>query len=287
MDDPDHADVTETPGAPGGERLRELRRAGGRTQLWVEIEAGLGTGYLQRLEAGKVARPNAVTLERILAALGARYSERREILEQFRYVVATLAPDAADIAWARDLSRRDVSNVALPAYVLDCTHHLIAWNRILPKLLGVDQNHPVLVTLTRRSMIAQWFDPASPLGSLVAEPEIFLPAVVRAMRAEMARFRHDPWATELVRALTAESPRFRAVWEATLREPATASAARALVPVRLRAPDAGLLSFHLSSEPFARDTRFRVIYLFPADPRTMRECAAWADQANDEDGRAT
>ena len=60
------------------------------------------------------------------------------------------------------------------------------------------------------------------------------------------------------------------------REPALVSAARALVPVRLAVPGAGLLQFRLSSEPFARDARFRVIYYFPADPATMRRCAAWA-----------
>ena len=34
-------EMTEGAGAPGGERLRELRRAAGRTQLWVEAEADL------------------------------------------------------------------------------------------------------------------------------------------------------------------------------------------------------------------------------------------------------
>lgn len=283
-----HADDAGEPGAPGGEpgapgadRLRELRRAARRTQLWVEAEADLGTGYLQRLESGKVARPAAATLERILAALGARYSERRETLERFGYVVATPLPDAADVAWAREASRRDLAEVALPAYVLDCTHRLLAWNRFVPPLLGVGPGSPVLDGLGRRSMIAHWFDPGSPVGSLVAEPAVFLPAVARALRAEMARFRREPWGEALIAGLAAESPLFREVWEATRREPATASAARALVPVRLRVPGAGLLSFHLSSEPFARDARFRVIYLFPADPGTMRRCATWATETQE------
>ncbi len=263
-------------GTPGGERLRELRKAAARTQLWVETEADLGTGYLQRLEAGKVARPGAATVERILAALGARYSERRDVLERFGYTVATPLPTPQDIAWAREESRRDLDEVALPAYVLDCTHRLIAWNRYLPRLLGVGPDDPLLAELTRASMIAFWFDPASPLAPLVAEPEIFRPAIARAMRVEMHRFWAEPWAAALIANHEAEIPRFREIWEAVRTAPATASAARALAPVRLRAPGRGVLSFHLSSEPFSRDARFRVIYYFPADPETMRQCAVWA-----------
>jgi transcriptional regulator with XRE-family HTH domain len=50
-----------------------LREAKGKTQLWVELEAELGTGYLQRVESGRVALPGHAMLERILAALRASY----------------------------------------------------------------------------------------------------------------------------------------------------------------------------------------------------------------------
>jgi hypothetical protein len=38
----------------------------------------------------------------------------------------------------------------------------------------------------------------------------------------------------------------------------------------------GRLEFRLVAEPFIRDARFRLIYFVPADPATMRQCAAWA-----------
>jgi hypothetical protein len=63
-----------------------------------------------------------------------------------------------------------------------------------------------------------------------------------------------------------------------LRERQTATAARALLTIRMVTPRAGLLQFRLSSERFVRDTRFRVIFLFPADPPTMSACAHWAAQ---------
>jgi transcriptional regulator with XRE-family HTH domain len=267
-----------TAGTPGGERLRALREGAGRTQLWVEVEAELGTGYLQRVESGKVAQPVRATLERVLAALGAGYSERREVLALFGYLVATSPPTEEEITWARTVCWRDLHEVAFPAYVLDCTHRLVAWNRHVPRLFGVAPDDPTLGGLTHRSWLAAWFDPRSPLAPLVAEPEVFLPALIRALRFEMQLFRGEAWYTALLARMLEELPLFRQYWAAAEPAPAPVSAARALVPVRLLVPGAGILQFRLTSEPFARDRRFRLIYYLPADPATMQQCAAWAAQ---------
>lgn len=264
------------PGTPGGARLRALRARLGQTQLWVEAEAELGSGYLQRLESGKVAQPERATLERILAALEARYSERREVLELFGYTVATPPPTEDDIAWARAVCRRELREAVFPAYVLDCTLRLIAWNRYFPRLLGVVPDDPLLGRLARRSLLAAWFDPASPLAPLVVEPDRFLLALIRALRYELQQVHAEAWAAALLAELMAKLPRFRHYWALVEREPAPATAAQALVPVRLAVPGAGVLQFRLSAEPFARDARFRVVNYFPADPATMRQCAEWA-----------
>lgn len=261
---------------PGGAALRALREASHRTQLWVEAEAELGTGYLQRVEAGKVAQPGRATLDRILTALDARYSERREVMELFGYLVATPPPTEDDIAWARAVSQRELHEVPFPAYVLDCMHRLIAWNRLVPPLFRLPPDDPSLGGLARRSLLAAWFDPASPIARLVAEPDDFLPAMIRAARYEMQQFRTEAWYAEMVAGLIADLPRFRQYWQSVEQEPAPASAARALVPARLAVPGAGVLEFRLSSEHFTRDARFRLVYFFPADPATMQHCAAWA-----------
>jgi transcriptional regulator with XRE-family HTH domain len=271
-----HMEAREA-GTPGGAKLRTLRERSGKTQLWVEVEADLGTGYLQRVESGRVAQPERPTLERILAALDARYTERRDILEVFGYTVATPPPDEADLLWARDACRRELHDVLFPAYVLDCTHRLVAWNRYLPRLLGAAPDDPLLERLAGGSLLAAWFDPVSPLAPLVVEPETFLPALIRALRYEMQQFRAETWAAALLAQLRDELPRFRHYWDLVEGEPALSSAARALVPVRLAVSGAGVLQFRLSSEHFALDARFRIVYYFPADPATMQQCAVWAD----------
>jgi transcriptional regulator with XRE-family HTH domain len=260
---------------PGGARLRALREQAGRTQLWVELEADLGAGYLQRVESGKVGQPERVTVERVLEALQAPYADRREALQLFGYAVAGRLPSEADVAWACEASRRELAAVDFPAYVLDCAHRLIAWNRYFPRLLGVAADGPLLARLARRSLLAPWFDPSSPVGQLVADPEAFLPALIRAMRYEMRPFAAEAWYAEVLAELMA-LPRFRQCWEAVDREAAPAGAARALVPVRLTAPGAGVLQFRLAAEPFTRDARFRIVYYFPADALTIRQCAVWS-----------
>ncbi|HLZ71976.1 MAG TPA: helix-turn-helix domain-containing protein [Dehalococcoidia bacterium] len=264
---------------PGGGRLRALRRQAGKTQLWVEGEAALGSGYLQRLECGRVAQPERATLERILTALGARYSERRDVLECFGYAVRTPLPTPEDFAWARHACRRELAAAAFPAYLLDCSPRLVAWNRLLPPLLGVSAADPRLEQLAAGSFLGAWFEPDSLLAPLVVEPRQFLPALIRALRYESEPFHAEPWHADQLARLWQALPLFRHYWEKVVQEPAPVSADRPLAPVRLAVPGAGVLEFRLTSERFTRDARFRLIYYLPANPETMGWCAEQVEHA--------
>lgn len=254
----------DSAGTSGGQRLRQLREDAGRTQLWVELEAGLGTGYLQRLESGRVAQPASPTLSRILDALGATYNERRTVMRRFGYRTPTDPPNADELRWARQLVGSQLEAFPFPAYALDCLHRLVAWNRSAEDLLAVsrvDQGD-------NRSMLEPWFEERSHLGRMVVDPEVFLAALVIAFRFEERRFREEKWSRELVRRLRT-IPRFERYWQTTASQPPALGAARALLPLRLKPGDGQVLSFRLSSEPFLDDDRFRVVYYFPDDPATM------------------
>ena len=148
--------------------------------------------------------------------------------------------------------------------------------RVGRERIGGQGNEAILERLVGKSMLAPWFDPTSPFGALVAEPGVFLPTLVRALRYEIERFRSEHWLTEMLTEMQATLPCFREYWMRAEQEPAPISAARVLTPVRLAVPGVGLLQFRLVSEPFVRDARFRLIYFVPADPTTMRRCASWA-----------
>jgi transcriptional regulator with XRE-family HTH domain len=252
----------------GGQRLRQIREEAGRTQLWVELEAGLGTGYLQRLESGRVVQPASGTLGRILKALDASYNERRTVMRRFGYRTPTDPPDAGEIRWARELAAAQLNDFPFPAYALDCLHRLVTWNTAADGLLQLTQE----TTDDLRPMLEPWFDECSHLGRMVVDPDDFLPALVIAFRYEARRFREEVWSQELVGHMRA-IPRFERYWRQTAAQGAALGAARALLPLRLDPTGEQMLSFRLSSEPFIDDDRFRVVYYFPDDPVTMARFA--------------
>ena len=262
------------PGSPGGELLRRLRKAAERTQLWVEAEAELGTGYLQRIERGKILHPERETLERILSALDARFGERREVLERFGYVVTVEPPDTADRAWARLHCQHELGELTFPAYAIDCAFRVIAWNRLMAALFD-PAGDSVLRSFRDRSVLEGWFDPHSPIGRSVAEPDRFLPAMLRAARFEALQLGDPEWHRNLMADHARRLPRFReSVQQQSAGEEPIVSA-RALVPVRLMVGDGIACSFRLSAEPFLRDPRFRLVYFFPADEAALH----WCEQA--------
>lgn len=256
----------KNPGTPGGKRLRVLREYAGKTQLEVELDADLGIGYLQRLESGKVRHPERDTLERILAALGAWYTERRDVLEVFGYVVDAPIPDEDEIAWAINACQAELDSAVFPAYLLDCAHRLLTWNAIFPKLFGAQP--------PRLSMLKIVFDPAYGMTPLIANPEIFFPAQIRALRYEMNWFGHEPWYAALIDEML-QRPVFAQYWAAGESKPTQQIAARPLTSLEVNLPQIGRLEFRLIAEPFALDRRFRVIYNLPADPATMQHCLTW------------
>jgi transcriptional regulator with XRE-family HTH domain len=259
----------------GGSRLRELRRQAGKTQLFVELEADLGSGYLQRVEAGKVALPEKYTLERILKAIGASYDEAAEVLEMFGYTSPKSLPMEKDIAWAQSICQPVLQKIMLPAYLLDCAHRLLAWNHFIPRLFGVAENDPAFKRLIGASIFIAWFDPHACPGSLVYEPDVFYPQMIRAVRHEIYPFRHEQWCIELIDKWLQENALFKSYWMEAASDVGYAVAARSLAPLQFSLMQGTLVQFHLAIERLTQDTRFRIVYFIPADAETLRLCSLW------------
>jgi transcriptional regulator with XRE-family HTH domain len=252
---------------PGGERLKALRERAGKTQLEVELDGHLGIGYLQRVESGKVQHPERETLERILAALGARYPEQRDVLEHFGYRMSAPLPDAAEIAWAVDACRTELQSAVFPAYLLDCAHHLLAWNAFVPQLYP----RAGMLMARHQSIVHLLFDPQYGVTPRILNADDFFAAQLRTFRLEMQPFVSEPWYVDLLQALR-QNPLFEAYWLQSTAEQPHSLAARPLVPLHIVDLAGQALQFRLLSEPFAEDRRFRLIYYLPADPVTMQWC---------------
>ncbi len=265
---------------PGGNRLKALRELADKTQLEVELDANLGTGYLQRVESGKVQRPERETIERILSALGARYTERRDILELFGYIVDAPLPSDDEIRWAIALCQAELDSAVFPAYLLDCAHRLLAWNSMVPRLFQIEGMTHDQQAGSRISMLSVLFDPSYGVTPRIANPDVFFPASVRALRTEMQLFHDEPWYDGLVDALRLTCPTFEKYWAPSAARPRYYIAARPLTPLQLTSPEGGLLEFRIMAEPFTQDRRFRVIYYLPSDSITMQQCLNWSRPAD-------
>lgn len=254
---------------PGGNRLRILRERMGRTQLDIELDADLGSGYLQRVESGKVQHPERETLQRILAALGARYTDRRDILELFGYIVDAPMPVESEIKWAISVCQAELNSALFPVHLLDCAHRLLAWNKAFPNLFRVRWEAHDDPEDSRISMLRILFDPLYGVTPMVANPDIFFPASIRALRSEMQLFHGETWYDNLIGAMR-KGATFEKYWQQAERIAYYHVAARPLTPLAMNLPGVGLLNFRIMAEPFIQDRRFRLIYCFPADSATMR-----------------
>lgn len=261
---------------PGGSRLRALREYYRRTQLEVELDASLGMGYLQRLELGRVQQPERDTLERILTALEARYTERREVLELFGYRVSSPIPDESEIQWAIEICQQELNSAVFPAYLLDCASRLLIWNALVPPLFQFKQSSAPAVQ-HYLSMLRLVFDEAYGFTASIMNTDVFFPAQIRALRYEVQAFRDETWCNRLIEDMLT-CAQFKHYWDqnANLQ---TQFPARPLTPMIIRSQGSDSLQFRLISEPFVQDRRFRVIYCLPADPATIQQCLQWLENS--------
>jgi transcriptional regulator with XRE-family HTH domain len=256
------------PRTSGGSLLRSLRENAGRTQFDLELDASLGIGYLQRLELGKVQRPERETLERILLALGVSFTERREVFERFGYTADISPPDESETRRAIEVFRAEAGQGMIPAYLLDCSHRLLDWNTPVTRLFG--DIPPTAGTILIPRLI---FDPACGIAPSILNAEAFYPAQIRILRYERQRNRDDNRYEALIDDMRG-IPLFDRYWVEDERTGPAQILIRPAAHMKLNTRG-GAAHFRLIAENLAHDQRFRIIHYLPADPATIRRCLEW------------
>lgn len=261
---------------PGGRKLRELRECAKRTQLSIEIQAGIGTGYLQRVESGKVLHPEKETLERILKALDVSYGGQRQVLEMFGYTAPTPLPNEDEIAWATRVSQSDLHSLAFPACLLDCSLRLLDWNHSVPKILGFPSSSMQMSRLKYLPITKLIFDEQYYITQRIINPETFFLTVLRVLLIRMQPFRHEEWYANIISEPYERLPLFKEHWNKVMQDEHSDTIACPCLPVRFDAHHGGELQFHLFFENFIPDSRFHFVYCLPADTATMNYCTMCA-----------
>ncbi len=257
---------------PGGRKLRELRECTKRTQLSIEMEAGLGTGYLQRVESGKVLHPEKETLERILKALDVSYGRQRQVLEMFGYTAPTPLPNEDEVAWATRVSQSDLHSLVFPACLLDCSLCLLDWNKCVPTVLGFSLGSLHMSRLKYLSITTLIFDEQYHITQRIINPEPFFLTFLRVLFIRMQPFRHEAWYADIISEPYQRLPLFKKHWDSVIQDEHSHTIASPCLPVRFDTPHAGELQFHVFFESFIPDSRFHFVYCLPADTPTMHYC---------------
>ncbi len=266
--------MTRLPNTPGGQLLRAIRLRSGESQLRIETEADLGTGYLQRLELGKVQRPTRATLERLLNALGATHYERQVLLASYGYMLTLPLPTTAELAWATKVAQSTLHDSDYPAYVLDCAYRLVAWNNYMPLLLGVESIRSRSQRLAGHCLIDIFFEPAYAVYQRIENADHFLPYLACSFHRESLPYRSERWWQDLIARLTRDLPLFQRFWASIEHGQHQASAAQ-VPPLLINTREQGVLQFRIAIEPYHDDPRFRLVSAIPLGVETITHCTAW------------
>ncbi|WP_092528900.1 helix-turn-helix transcriptional regulator [Amycolatopsis arida] len=181
------------------------RRTPGLRRQEVAQLAGISVDYYVRLEQARGARPSRQVLAALARALLLTADEREYL---FRVAGEAPPPTAGPSREVPAGIRHLLATLPNPAYVLDATYELLAWNRLATHFLGDPaapgaERNVIRVIFRRPDDDPHWDSPAS-VG--------FAMATVADLRAAMARYPGDRGIAELVTELTATSARFTEMW---------------------------------------------------------------------------
>jgi PAS domain-containing protein len=245
-------------------------------ELAAETEYKPDLAHIQRIEVGGIKRPDRETLEVVLAALDADFTDRRSVLEAFGYKVPASLPTEREIEEARALCRRELDVATYPAYLVDDGQRIHEWNRYTPRLLGLDPDDPAQVRFRGVTIVDLAFNPAYGTSRLIDNPEDYLRAELHFIKAALQPYEGTPRYTQLVSEWR-QLPGFADMWDSLGPIVAERSVSHPVVPLKIRVPDIGVLQFRLSSSPLG-DPRFQVIHYLPHGAATLRQCALWAEE---------
>ncbi|MGW4243846.1 helix-turn-helix domain-containing protein [Nocardia sp. NPDC004722] len=226
------------------------RRAPGLRRQEVAQLAGISVDYYIRMEQARGAKPSRQVLSALARALMLTVDER-----EYMFRVAGEQPPATagpNRSVAQPI-QVILDSLAAPAYVVDATYEVLAWNRAAGPFLGDLDGVPG----SERNMVRWMFREAADHPQWAdADTRDFARAVVADLRAACARYPGHPELSALVTEMLGTAPRFAEMWGAHDVQ------VRRTHRKRVRHPDFGPLDFHC-----------QVLHVSDTDQRVIVYCA--------------
>jgi transcriptional regulator with XRE-family HTH domain len=185
------------------------RRTPGLRRQEVAQLAGMSVDYYIRLEQARGPRPSRQILAALARALLLTADEREYL---FRLAGESPPPAASPSRQISPGIRSLLDSLPeTPAYVVDATYDILAWNRLATHFIG----DPSEFAEPDRNMIRWMFRLPATTGPW-SDPDAarFARSIVADLRAGYARYPADPGIAALVTELLGVSPPFAEMWAA-------------------------------------------------------------------------
>ncbi|WP_084478887.1 helix-turn-helix transcriptional regulator [Nocardia jejuensis] len=250
------------------------RRATGLRRQEVAQLAGISVDYYIRMEQARGAKPSRQVLLALARALMLTTDERDYL---FRLGGENPPSTAGPVRALPQSVRVILDSLRTPAYVVDASYEVLAWNRAAVPFIGDLDSIPGAERNMVRWMFAlaadhpQWSQPAT---------VCFAASTVADLRAAYARYPGNPDLTALITELLGVSPRFAAMWAAHDVE------VRRAHWKRIEHPDLGLLEFECQVMHIADTDQRMIVYCATPGSRTEAVFYALADALTGPDSNS-
>ena len=197
-------------GVPVGGR----RRAVGLRREELAGLAGISVDYLTRLEQGRATSPSVQVVEGLARALRVSDAERDLLFRLSGHSTPGLDVVSSRITPSVQRLLDRLANT--PVAVYDATWTLIVANAPYDALMGPTTSWQ---GIERNSVWRHLVGPGSRAIHTPEQQREFEAGLVADLRLTAARYPHDQRLKQLIREITAQSPRFEKLWESSAPTP--------------------------------------------------------------------
>ena len=197
-------------GVPVGGR----RRALGLRREELAGLAGISVDYLTRLEQGRATSPSVQVVEALARALRVSDAERDLLFRLSGHSTPGLDVVSSRITPSVQRLLDRLANT--PVAVYDATWTLIVANAPYDALMGPTTSWQ---GIERNSVWRHLVGPGSRAVHTPEQQREFEAGLVADLRLTAARYPHDQRLKQLIREITAHSPRFERLWESSAPTP--------------------------------------------------------------------
>jgi hypothetical protein len=175
------------------------------------------------------------------------------------------------------LCAQELQSATWPAYLMDHGQRVWAWNRYVPRLLGLQPDDPAPARFVGLTVLDLVFNPTVGVNLMIANADRFRPLFLRMFKIQTQPHANEPWFQDLLERAR-EWPGFEELWSTLTEDAEDVLATEPIIPIEFAVPGVDQpLRFRIALIYLSLDPRFQVVHWIPYGAATLRHCAQWAE----------